>query len=798
MKSKIYINIFTCLLIFFSTFVLANEIKFEAENIETLDENTITATNNVVVTDGLDVKIYGKELLIDKKRKLLSLTNDVVYEDKKNLLKIYTNELKFDQSSQIIHTQDQTKIVQNNKYEIEGKNFLYDKKNKIVSSNQNSKMTDNFGNILELDNFKISLNDNLLTANNAKLIDKNKNIYQLKKLLYNFKQEEILGKDVIVNENNNIASKDYLPRAKGRSLLFKSGNITLKKSVYTNCKKREGCSPWLFQAEEISHNKEEKIIKYKNALLKIYDVPVLYFPKFFHPDPTVKRQSGFLIPVIETKNNASFLNTPYFFAISDNSDFTFSPRFYSNQKSLYQGEYRYVTKNSKHTMDASIKNDNPFLQKNKTSKTHFFLNSVFKTNFDLFDFSKIDLQLQKVSNDNYLKSFNLKSPIINSQETLKSLISFEGNNDNLDFSLSSEIYNDLNKKNESDKYEIILPSFSVSKNFETDLNGTLSMTNTGYNKLYETNISEKILINNLIYKSMDSINQLGLINNYEVFVKNFNSNSKNSKDYKNKTENNMQGLFQFNSSYPLKKVGNKFNSTSTPIFSLKINPNSNKNIKDLEGLVDYTNIYSIDRISSNDTLEGGESITVGNEFKILNKENDKEIFGLNLATSFRKDKNEDLSLMSSLGQKTSNIVGEMNLKTNEFIELNYDFIADNNIGKFNYHKIKSNFKVNNFVTTFEFVEENNFIGSESFLSNETSYSLDGNRDLIFRTRKNKKTDLTEYYDLIYQYKMDCLVAGIKYNKKYYSSGGLKPEESIIFSITLMPFDSKVNLPGIDK
>ena len=248
----------------------------------------------------------------------------------------------------------------------------------------------------------------------------------------------------------------------------------------------------------------------------------------------------------------------------------------------------------------------------------------------------------------------------------------------------------------------------------------------------------------------------------------------------------------------MKKNGNKYNNTITPIFNLKVNPNPNKNIRNFSSLVDYTNIYSLNRIGSNDTLEGGESITIGNEFKILNKQNDEEIFGFNLATSFRKDENEDLSIMSSLGQKTSNIVGEMNLKTNEFIEFNYDFIADNNIGNFNYHKIKSNFKVNNFVTSFEFVEENNLIGNESFLANETSYNIDNNQNLIFRTRKNKKTDLTEYYDLIYQYKMDCLVAGIKYNKKYYNSGGLKPEENIIFSITLMPFDNKVNLPGIEK
>ena len=50
----------------------------------------------------------------------------------------------------------------------------------------------------------------------------------------------------------------------------------------------------------------------------------MYFPKFFHPDPTVKRRSGFLIPTIKnspTSNN--YLSTPYFFAIAGNKDATF-------------------------------------------------------------------------------------------------------------------------------------------------------------------------------------------------------------------------------------------------------------------------------------------------------------------------------------------------------------------------------------------------------------------------------------------------------------------------------------------
>ena len=215
-------------------------------------------------------------------------------------------------------------------------------------------------------------------------------------------------------------------------------------------------------------------------------------------------------------------------------------------------------------------------------------------------------------------------------------------------------------------------------------------------------------------------------------------------------------------------------------------------------MIDYNNIYSINRIASNETLEGKNSITLGNEFKILDKLSNKELFSFNLASSFRDEENEDLPIKSSVGKKTSNIVGQLNLNPDDNFCLNYDFLADNNFGKFNYHKINTFFKVNNFVTSFEFLEETNDVGDESFVSNETLYEINSNKFLKFRTRKNKKTDLTEYYNLIYQYKMDCLTAGIEYKKDYYEDGDIKPKESLFFSITLMPIGGSIDLPGVNK
>ena len=142
---------------------------------------------------------------------------------------------------------------------------------------------------------------------------------------------------------------------------------------------------------------------------------------------------------------------------------------------------------------------------------------------------------------------------------------------------------------------------------------------------------------------------------------------------------------------------------------------------------------------------------------------------------------------STIGNKSSDVVGNFYLKPNKFFNFEYNFSLDNSLDRSNYDSIKTEFNVNNFVTTFEYLEENNLIGNESYISNKTSYNFNETNSINFSTRKNKKTDLTEFYNLIYQYKNDCLVAAIEYNKNYYEDNDLKPSENILFSLTLKPF-----------
>ena len=83
------------------------------------------------------------------------------------------------------------------------------------------------------------------------------------------------------------------------------------------------------------------------------------------------------------------------------------------------------------------------------------------------------------------------------------------------------------------------------------------------------------------------------------------------------------------------------------------------------------------------------------------------------------------------------------------------------------------------------------MGSNHYVSNNTTLKLNNTNSLTFKTRSNREIDLTEFYNLMYQYENDCLRAALEYNKTFYADSDIKPEEELLFSLTIMPF-SKIS------
>ena len=159
------------------------------------------------------------------------------------------------------------------------------------------------------------------------------------------------------------------------------------------------------------------------------------------------------------------------------------------------------------------------------------------------------------------------------------------------------------------------------------------------------------------------------------------------------------------------------------------------------------------------------------------------------------DENPDLPKIYGIANKRSDIIGNLNFAPSKFFDLNYQFSLDKNLSNSNYNLIKTDININNFITSFEFLEEDNYLSQDSYLSNTTKFIFDKNKSLSFGASKNLDKNITNYYNIIYEYQNDCLTAALEYNKNYYTDGDLKPEENLLFSIKIIPF-GKISSPYI--
>ncbi|MFN4040405.1 MAG: LPS-assembly protein LptD [Brevundimonas sp.] len=95
------------------------------------------------------------------------------------------------------------------------------------------------------------------------------------------------------------------------------------------------------QAEKVVQDEALRAILYRNAVFKLGGVPVLYLPVFAHPDPTVERASGFLIPIINYDDGRGLsVETPYLRVISPSQDVLISPQINTRVAPLLNLQWR--------------------------------------------------------------------------------------------------------------------------------------------------------------------------------------------------------------------------------------------------------------------------------------------------------------------------------------------------------------------------------------------------------------------------------------------------------------------------
>ena len=786
MKNNLFL---ICFLIcfFLNNNLNAKSFQLEAKNIDISDNgNLVKAIDGKGTSIDKDIEIYAKELLYQKKSGILKAS-------KKGSILILSKNLKIEFDNAIIDELNSTIIATGNvkiynslnELLIESEKITYNNNLEYIRSNTDTVIKDKFKNIYNVKSFLFELNNKILKLENLKFTDFENNTLETSIAFLNTETNNLYGKDVILNLNNKSFEKNNQPRLKANSMVNNEVSTEITKGIFTTCKKRDGCPPWKISAEKIIHDKKKKTLNYENAFLSIYDTPIIYFPKFYHPDPTVKRTSGFLVPSIKNSSddNKNYLNLPYFLVLAENRDMTLSPRIFSEEKLMLQTEFRQAGLKSNHISDFSF-----FKQKNINDGNHFFYNYDKKFNMGNFFDNLINFKIQSTSKDTYLKANKIKSKLISDNNVLENSLDVSLYSSDLTINIESVIYEDLNKKG-NDRYDYILPKIDLVKNLNnnTGLKGDFSFKSQNLIRNYNTNVFEKININDLIFTSFPKIKNSGLVNNYEFIIKNSNTDTNNSKNYKQDENITLTGTYQFNSKMPLMKKNENHQKILTPKISFKISPQHTKDDRNDDSRVDINNIYSLNRLADNDTVEEGFSLTYGSEYSVAQNDTLNEIFNFKIANNLRFKESDDLPGRNQMGSKTSNFFGEVEFNPYDFIKTKYSTSIRNNLSDINYENFITEFKTDKILLTFDYVNENDSITEQSYLQNTSQYSFDNFNSMKFSTRKNKSTDLTEYYNLMYQYKNDCLAASIEYNKDYYSDQDLKPTESFLLKLTIIPF-----------
>ena len=792
-----------CLIIYifftFQNYTKSEEFFFESGNIEILNEGQkLYSDLGVKVTTSDNIEITADKFDYNKITSKLKLEGNVIIYDLDNEVEIKTNKIHYFRKLEEMKTFGETEIFIKNNYEIKSENITFLRSKKQIFSDNKTYVKDNYNNNFVSENFLFLISNEIFKGKNVTFKDNLGNTSKYESFFGDLKNKEVLGKNVkYFFTNDAFGNKKNEPRLYGNILESNSDKTEISKGIFTTCKKRDGCPPWTIKAKKITHDKNKKIINYQNAWLQVYDKPIFYFPRFFHPDPTVKRQSGFLIPKFSDSSSAgTSLQIPYFKVLADNKDLTFSPRIFADQKLILQNEYRRVEKNYDHIMDVGIFTS-VLSNEQQTSKSHLFSNTKFEFNNNVFQESDLQVNLEHVTNDTYLKKYKINSPLIKNETVMHTFLEYNGYNDESSLNFSVESYEDLTK-NSHDRYEFIYPDITYTKDLEKNFNldGLLNLSSNVYQKQFNTNQYQQTLTNDLIYSSPIKFTKNGIKKDYQLLIKNHNERNKTGSKNENNSTNKLLSNIMYNLSYPLKKQGKIYDDFLKPTISFRYSPNKTPNMALEDRKLDISNINSFDRISSGSGIEGGQSLTMGMEYTKKDK-NQNEKISIDLAQVYRDVENPDLPVKSTLNKKYSDIIGKVKFNLINNFNFEYNFMMDNNLDKTNYNSILAGITVNNFVTNFEYLEEKDFVGIKSYVSNTSSYLFDENNSIKFSTRRNREIDLTEFYNLIYQYENDCLKAALEYNKTYYSDSDVKPEDELFFSITITPF-TKINTKNLKK
>ena len=565
-----------------------------------------------------------------------------------------------------------------------------------------------------------------------------------------------------LDDDSRIVSKD----------IVKNNNITLLTDAeYTPCNENnyliKNCPGWKLKAKKIYQDSDSKTIHYDHAKIYLFNLPIIYMPYFSHPDPSVNKRSGFLMPTIETDNNlGEKFSIPYFFNIAGNRDVTFTPNFQSQANNFYSIHYRELNDFGNINIDGSI-DDN---EDNKGTRNHIFANANINN-----PYGKLDLSIKTSNNDTYLRKNK-----INQLTVHESGIYFDKSTENTFLNIETSSYKHLTIQ-DTNQWEYVYPKieYNIDNIKLNKIDGRFSINNDfSYQKnldeTYTSLASSQIDWSN---RNVDKNNGLLFDNEATFRVVSI------SNDFKNRDDReNIRFFPQISSkiSFPMFRASESSNETLTPIIMPIIAPYNN--YTDHKSITN-SNLFSVNRASSMTESESGPRINYGIEWFNTNKNNldIKVVAGQSL--KFNKEDNDSSEELSDL-YITSNLIFDENKYFNNSLIIDkdsYDVKTNNanlllSLNKFTLG-IDYDYNSGKYFTASEQIR----IGSKFEFANDFQFKLNGAKNI------DTNNNIGYQYGLLYE--NDCIGIDLNYYRDLTKDRDVAESYGYSFTIVLKPFGS---------
>ncbi len=535
---------------------------------------------------------------------------------------------------------------------------------------------DKNNNIIGKKNIKANYLEHQLQSEYIKYQKSQKQIFLKDNVQYYNKldQYKIFADNIISDDEfNNITAKNSLLVSDSNNFWAKEiqknlEEFIIKKGNYTSCNicsktgKRK-ITEWQISSSKMQYAKNKKRIKFNNAVLKIFNIPVFYSPIFYYPNPELKKVSGLLIPNYQYHRILGHqITTPIFLNIASNQDITYKPTFFRENNLYNELEYRYLNKLGRLKLNYHFINENDNLQKFLQSKN---INSRDDNNFKwILDFDEL-FKIKLANKDFYLESdvFLLSDKTIleryqnNYNVYLKSYSNLHYVSNKVLFNLAYSEINELNNKQNKLKE---LPNITWQRLGKTDNHFYYEYKlNAKSQDLGASKTRNKFTYNDNIFYKIDFKSGIRSEYGVENILRAYNNSSMAKQDYVNYVPTIYSSFY-----LPIMKYGKDFKQVMTPKISFIASPtniNSN-NIANFDSSVTellLANADNINKTSGYDVLEEGARINLS----LLSKTKYKRIWMESFLAESYYFQDQDFDRVSGLKEKFSDILGYNKVST---------------------------------------------------------------------------------------------------------------------------------------